>query len=80
MDKSYIESEKKSTAIGLWVLFFNFLIIFIWLSYDLYNSFNSEPDFRWEFSFTIIGIPFALIFVGLILYAITRALINEIYS
>ena len=80
MDKSYIESEKKSTAIGLWVLFFNFLIIFIWLSYDLYKSFNSEPDFRWEFSFTIIGIPFALIFVGLILYAITRALINEIYS
>ena len=80
MDKSYIESEKKSTEIGLWVLFFNFLIIFIWLSYDLYKSFNSEPDFRWEFSFTIIGIPFALIFVGLILYAITRALINEIYS
>ena len=80
MDKSYIESEKKSTEIRLWVLFFNFLIIFIWLSYDSYKSFNSEPDFRWEFSFTIIGIPFALIFVGLILYAITRALINEIYS
>ena len=80
MDRSYIESEKRSTKIGLWVLFFNFLMIFIWLSYELYKSFNSEPDFRWEFSFTIIGIPFALIFVGLFLYAITRALINEIRS
>ena len=80
MDRSYIESEKRSAKIGLWVLFFNFLMIFIWLSYELYKSFNSEPDFRWEFSFTIIGIPFALIFVGLILYAITRALINEIRS
>ncbi len=80
MDRSYIESEKRATNIGLWFLFFNFLMIFIWLSYELYKSFNSEPDFRWEFSFTIIGIPFALIFVGLILYAITRALINEIRS
>ena len=62
------------------MLFFNFLIIFIWLSYDLYNSFNTEPDFRWEFSFTIIGIPFALIFVGLILYVIAGAFINEICS
>ena len=80
MDRSYIQSEKRSTKIRLWVLFFNFLIIFIWLSYDLYNSFNTEPDFRWEFSFTIIGIPFALIFVGLILYVIAGAFINEICS
>ena len=79
MDRSYIESGKRETKIGLWILFFNFLIAFSWLIYELYESFNSEPDYRWEFSFNLIGIPFALIFVGLILFAITHALIKEIY-
>ena len=79
MDRSYIESEKRATKIGLWVLFFNFLIIFIWLIYELFESFNSEPDYRWESSFNIIGIPFGLIFVGLILFMITRKLIKEIF-
>jgi len=79
MDRSYIESEKRATKIGLWVLFFNFSIIFIWLIYELFESFNSEPDYRWESSFNIIGIPFGLIFVGLILFAITRKLIKEIF-
>ena len=79
MDSSYIESEKRATKIGLWVLFFNFLMIFIWLSYELFESFNSEPDYTWESSFNIIGIPFGLIFVGLILFAITRKLIKEIF-
>ena len=79
MDSSYIESEKRATKVGLWVLFFNFLMIFVWLIYELYESFYSEPDYRWEFSFNIIGIPFALIFIGLILFAIIRALIKEIY-
>ena len=79
MDSSYIESEKRATKIGLWVLFFNFLMIFIWLIYELFESFNSEPDYRWESSFNIIGIPFGLIFVGLILFAITRKLIKEIF-
>ena len=79
MDRSYIESEKRATKIGLWVLFFNFLMIFIWLIYELFESFNSEPDYRWESSFNIIGIPFGLIFVGLILFAITRKLIKEIF-
>ena len=79
MDRSYIESEKRATKIGLWVLFFNFLMIFIWLIYELFQSFNSEPDYRWESSFNIIGIPFGLIFVGLILFAITRKLIKEIF-
>ena len=74
-----IRDRKRATKIGLWVLFFNFLIIFVWLLYELYKSFNSEPDYRWEFSFNIIGIPFALIFIGLILFAIIRALIKEIY-
>ena len=79
MDRSYIESEKRATKIGLWILFFNFLTIFIWLMYELYKSLYSEPDFKWESSFNIIGIPFGLIFVGLILFAITRKLIKEIY-
>jgi apolipoprotein N-acyltransferase len=79
MDRSYIESDKRATKIGLWILFFNFLIAFNWLIYELYESFNSVPNYRWEFSFNLIGIPFALIFVGLILFAITRALIKEIY-
>ena len=79
MDSSYIESEKRATKIGLWVLFFNFLMIFIWLSYELFESFNSEHDYRWESSFNIIGIPFGLIFIGLILFAITRKLIMEIF-
>ena len=79
MDSSYIESEKRATKIGLWVLFFNFLMIFIWLIYELFESFNSESDYRWESSFNIIGIPFGLIFVGLILFAITRKLIKEIF-
>ena len=79
MDRSYIESEKRATKIGLWVLFFNFLMIFIWLIYELFQSFNSEPDYRWESSLNIIGIPFGLIFVGLILFAITRKLIKEIF-
>ena len=79
MDSSYIESEKRATKIGLWVLFFNFLIIFIWLIYELFELFNSEPDYRWESAFNIIGIPFGLIFVGLILFAITRKLIKEIF-
>ena len=80
MDRSYIESEKRATKIGLCFLFLNFLIVFIWLLYELYKSFNSEPDYKWEFSFNIIGIPFALIFVGLFLFTIIRALIREIYQ
>ena len=80
MDRSYIKSEKRATKIGLYVLFFNFLTIFIWLIYELFESFNSEPDYRWEFSFSIIGITFGLIFVGLILFAISRKLIEEIFT
>ena len=46
---------------------------------ELFELFNSEPDYRWESAFNIIGIPFGLIFVGLILFAITRELIKEIF-
>ena len=80
MDKSYIQSEKNATKIGLWVLFFNFLMIFIWLFYELYESFNSNPTYSWESSFNIIGISIGLIFVGLFLFVITRRLIKETFS
>ena len=80
MDKSYIKSEERATKIGLWVLFFNVLMIFIWLVYELYESFNSEPNYRWEGSFNNVGIPIGLIFVGLFILAITRRLINRDFS
>jgi len=80
MDKSYIKSEERATKIGLWVLFFNVLMIFIWLVYELYESFNSEPNYRWEGSFNNVGIPIGLIFVGLFLFAITRRLIKRDFS
>ena len=57
MDKSYIKSEKRATKIGLWVLFFNALMIFIWLLYEIYEAFNSEPNYRWESSFNFVGVP-----------------------
>ncbi len=80
MDKSYIKSEKRATKIGLWVLFFNALMIFIWLLYETYETFNSEIDYRWESSFNFVGIPIGLLLVGLFLLIITRKLIEEIFS
>ena len=80
MDKSYIKSEKGATKIGLWVLFFNALITFIWLLYETYEAFNSEPNYRWESSFNFVGIPIGLLVVGLFLFVITRRLIKEIFS
>ena len=80
MDKSYIKSEKGATKIGLWVLFFNALMIFIWLLYETYEAFNSEPNYRWESSFNFVGIPIGLLVVGLFLFVIIRRLIKEIFS
>tara|TARA_B100000214_G_scaffold354936_1_gene312241 strand:- start:119 stop:361 length:243 start_codon:yes stop_codon:yes gene_type:complete len=80
MDKSYIKSEERATKIGLWVLFFNILMIFIWLVYKLYESFHSEPNYSWETSFNNVGIPIGLIFVGLLLFAITRRLMKGNFS
>ena len=80
MDKSYIKSEKRATKIGLWVLFFNALMIFIWLLYEIYETFNNEPNYRWESSFNFVGIPIGLLVVGLFLFVITRRLIKEIFS
>ena len=80
MDENYIKSEKRATKIGLWVLFFNTLITFIWLLYETYGAFNSEPNYKWESSFNFIGIPTGLLIVGLFLFIITRRLIKEIIS
>ena len=55
-------------------------MIFVWLSYEFYAFFNRESDYRWEFTFNIVGIPFGLIFVGLILFAISKKLIMEIFN
>ena len=79
MDKSYIKSEKGATKIGLWVLFFNALMIFVWLSYEAYEAFNSKPSYRWESSFNLVGIPLGLLLFGLFLFIITRRLIKEIF-
>ncbi len=76
MDKSYIKSEEDSTKLGLWILFFNFLIVFLWLVYELFELFDSEPTYRWELSFNIIGLPMGLIFVFLLLFFITRGLVK----
>ena len=43
MDKSYIKSEERATKIGLWVLFFNVLMIFIWLVYESYETSIANP-------------------------------------
>ncbi len=80
MDKSYIKTEEESTKVGLWILFFNALIVFIWLIYELFKLFDSEPAYRWEFSFNIVGLPMGLIVVSLFLFFITRSLIKTIFK
>ena len=78
MDNSYIESEEKESRLGEWILFFNILLIFIWLLYELYASFYSEPSYRWEKSFNIVGLSIGIIFIFLLLVALTRSLIKKI--
>ena len=80
MDKSYIKTEEESTKVGLWILFFNALIVFVWLIYELIELFDSEPAYRWEFSFNIVGLPMGLIVVSLFLFFITRNLIKTIFK
>jgi len=80
MDKSYIKSEEESTKLGLWILFINVLVIFVWLVYELYKLFDSDPTYRWESSFNIVGLPMGLIFVFLLLVVITRSLIKTTFK
>ena len=63
MDNSYVKSEEKENKLGEWILFFNILLIFIWLLYELYASFNTEQSYRWERSFNIVGLSLGIIFV-----------------
>ncbi len=68
MDKSYIKSKQKAGKIGEWVLFFNMLVIFAWLVFELFNFFDSQPNYRWESSFNIVGLSMGLIFVFFLLF------------
>ena len=77
MDKSYINSDEKARTLGEWVLFFNMLGIFVWLVYELYESFNREPTYKWESSFNVIGLSMGLIFVFLFLFFITKNLFKK---
>ena len=80
MDSSYVKSEEKESKLGEWILFFNILLIFIWLLYELYASFNTEPAYRWEKSFNIVGLSLGIIFVFIFLVALTKSLINKTFS
>ena len=79
MYKKYAKYDEEMTKIGLWVLFFTLLVIFFWLLYEFYQSFNHEPTYPWESSFNIVGLPF-IIFVFLALIVVTKSLIKKSFS
>ena len=80
MDSSYVKSEEKESKLGEWILFFNILLIFIWLLYELHASFNTEPLYRWEKSFNILGLSLGIIFVFIFLIALAKSLIKKTFS
>lgn len=80
MDSSYVKSEEKESKLGEWILFFNILLIFIWLIYELYASFNTEPSYRWEKSFNIVGLSVGIIFIFIFLVALAKSLIKKTFS
>ena len=79
MDKSYIKSEQKEGKIGEWVLFFTMLAIFAWLVFELFNSFDSQPNYRWESSFNIVGLSMGLIFVFFLLFFLSKSLFKKTF-
>ena len=79
MDKSYIKSEQKAGKIGEWVLFFTMLAIFAWLVFELFNSFDSQPNYRWESSFNIVGLSMGLIFVFFLLFFLSKSLFKKTF-
>ena len=79
MYKNYAKYDEEMSKVGLWVLFFTLLVIFFWLIYEFYHSFNNEPTYRWESSFNIVGLPF-IIFVFLALIMVTKSLIKKSFS
>ena len=76
MDESYIKSEKKANKLGEGILFINFLVIFVWLLYELFESFNNTPTWKWYISFNFIGLGTGLIFVSIFLFLIIRNMIR----
>ena len=79
MYKKYAKYDEEMSKVGLWVLFFTLLVIFFWLIYEFYQSFNHEPTYTWESSFNIVGLPF-IIFVFLALIMVTKSLIKKSFS
>tara|TARA_B100000945_G_C20324530_1_gene569312 strand:- start:732 stop:974 length:243 start_codon:yes stop_codon:yes gene_type:complete len=79
MDKSYIKSAQKEGKIGEWVLFFTMLAIFAWLVFELFNSFDSQPNYRWESSFNIVGLSMGLIFVFFLLFFLSKSLFKKTF-
>ena len=80
MDNSYVKSEEKESKLGEWILFFNILLIFIWLLYELYASFNTEPPYSWEKSFNVVGLYLGIVFVFIFLVAAAKSLIKKTFS
>ena len=78
MDESYIKSEKKANKLGEGILFINFLVIFVWLLYELFESFNSSPTWKWYISFNFIGLGTGLIFVSIFLFLIIKNMIRKL--
>ena len=76
MDRGYIKSEEESTRLGLWVIFFNALVCFIFLLYKTYILFVEELTYRWELSFNIVGLPMGLVLVFLLLCGTIKSLIK----
>ena len=76
MYKSYAKYDEEISKLGLWVLFITLLVIFIWLVYEFYQSFSNEPTYRWELSFNIVGLPF-IISILLLLIFVTKSLIKK---
>ena len=79
MYKNYAKYDEEMSKVGLWVLFFTLLVIFFWLVYEFYVSFNNKPTYRWESSFNIVGLPF-IIFVFLALIVVTKSLVKKSLS
>ena len=77
MDKSYIKSDKKQALLGDWFLFISILSVFFWFIYELYHTFNSEPSYRWETSFNMVGLSFGLIIITIFLIYLLKKIFRN---
>ena len=76
MDRSDIKTKEDESKIGNLVLAINFSAVLIFMLYQLFKSFNSEPVGEWHFYYSIIGYSWGLIFVSIFLYFTIRNLIK----